>query len=97
MVEGFFDCIAVWQAGIRRVVALMGSSLSSAQEELLLNTVGRNGRINLFLDQDEGGREGTRKAIVRLVSSVYVRASMNLEEGLQPDLVTAERLRDRLH
>jgi DNA primase len=35
IVEGFFDCIKVHQAGLRCVVALMGCSLSIGQEELL--------------------------------------------------------------
>ncbi|HMP07201.1 MAG TPA: CHC2 zinc finger domain-containing protein, partial [Lacipirellulaceae bacterium] len=35
IVEGFFDVFRLWQLGHRRVVALMGSSLSVAQEALL--------------------------------------------------------------
>ena len=31
IVEGFFDCFALWQHGVRRVVALMGSSLSASR------------------------------------------------------------------
>jgi hypothetical protein len=33
--EGFFGCIWLWQHGIRRVVALMGSSLSPVQATLV--------------------------------------------------------------
>ena len=35
IVEGFFDCMRLWQLGLRRVVALMGCSISDAQEEIL--------------------------------------------------------------
>jgi len=35
VVEGFFDCMRLHQAGIPNVVALMGSSLSVEQEALL--------------------------------------------------------------
>src|SRR5262249_18316657 len=34
VVEGFFDCMKVHQAGWENVVALMGSSLSEAQEKV---------------------------------------------------------------
>ena len=36
VVEGFFDCLRVHQAGYRNVVALLGVSLSEVQEQLLL-------------------------------------------------------------
>jgi len=36
VVEGFFDCLKVHQAGLPCVVALMGCSLSEHQETLLL-------------------------------------------------------------
>lgn len=36
IVEGFFDAIWLWQNGARKVVALMGSSLSTPQEELVI-------------------------------------------------------------
>ena len=40
VVEGFFDCMRLHQAGIPNVVALMGSSLSEEQEALLVAAVG---------------------------------------------------------
>ena len=36
VVEGFFDCLRVHQAGYRNVVAWLGVSLSEVQEQLLL-------------------------------------------------------------
>jgi DNA primase len=36
MVEGFFDCMKVWQSLHPFVVALMGSSLSEHQEQLMI-------------------------------------------------------------
>ena len=41
VVEGFFDCLRVHQAGFRNVVALMGASLSEVQEKLLLERFAR--------------------------------------------------------
>src|SRR6266545_5787205 len=47
VVEGFFDCMKVHQAGYPFVVALMGCSLTKAQEELL---VSHTGMVLLMLD-----------------------------------------------
>jgi DNA primase len=40
VVEGFFGCLRVWQAGHHRVVALMGSMLSPAQEQRIVELAG---------------------------------------------------------
>ena len=53
VVEGFFGCMNVWQAGHRRVVALMGSMLSRAQEELIVDAAGSGSKVILLLDEDE--------------------------------------------
>src|SRR6266545_2097618 len=47
VVEGFFDAMKVHQAGYPFVVALMGCSLTAAQEELLL---ANTGMVLLMLD-----------------------------------------------
>ena len=46
LVEGYFDCLRVHQAGFSWVVALMGSSLSAAQETALL---GHFDRVTVML------------------------------------------------
>jgi DNA primase len=73
VVEGFMSVFALWQQGRRNVVALMGCSLSEAQEQLLVETVGTRGRILLALDADDAGRKGMKDAADRLVSQVFVR------------------------
>jgi DNA primase len=55
LVEGYFDCMRVHQAGFPRVVALMGSTLSVAQESTLLR---HYDQIVLMLDGDAAGRAG---------------------------------------
>ena len=92
LVEGFFDCISVWQAGIRRVVALMGSLLSEAQAELLLEAAGQKGRITIFLDEDEAGRRGRQAALARLAPWTHVRLSGPPGEAPQPDQLDADTL-----
>jgi len=80
VVEGFFDCIQVSQAGFASV-ALMGCSMSSQQEELLVTNFKR---ICLLLDGDEAGRQATDELLVRLGKKTWVRATM-LADGEQPD------------
>ena len=50
VVEGFFDCLRVHQAGYHNVVALMGVSLSEMQQQVLLE---RFQQLVLMLDGDE--------------------------------------------
>jgi DNA primase len=73
VVEGFFTVCEFWQRGRRNVVALMGSSMSKEQEQLIVETVGPKGRVLLALDNDEAGRKGSEDAVNRLRSQVFVR------------------------
>ena len=87
VVEGFFDCVKVDQAGFRNVVALMGSSLSARQEELLHKC----SDVVLLLDGDDAGREGAKEIAARLVFSHFVRV-ISLKDGVQPDQLSAKEL-----
>lgn len=89
VVEGFFDCLRFYQAGVTNVVALMGCHLAEEQERLLLATTDR---ITLALDRDEAGRQGTQELLGRLVTKCYVRV---LEyPATQPDDCPEEQLRE---
>jgi len=92
IVEGFFGCMRIWQAGHRRVVALMGSMLSAAQEELIVRTAGPGGRVILLFDQDEAGRKGSVETGERLDRLLEVRTVALAGEGRQPDSLEPERL-----
>jgi DNA primase len=81
VVEGFFDCLKVHQAGFRSVVALMGSALSDRQRRLLRE---RFGKIILMLDGDGAGRRATVTIAARLADRCLVRA-IELAAGVQPD------------
>jgi DNA primase len=56
LVEGFFDCMKVTQAGFP-YIALMSSTMSRAREDLLAEHLGE---IMVMLDGDETGREATK-------------------------------------
>ena len=73
VVEGFFDTMDFWQRGRKNVVALMGSTMSPEQEQLIVKTVGPRGRILLAFDPDDAGRKGMQDVAARLVAQVFVR------------------------
>jgi len=92
VVEGFFDCIHLWQAGFRKVVALMGSTMSEQQEELLRRHTDRDSRIIVLMDEDDAGREGRENIVVRLARFAFVKAPVFEQEDTQPDHLSAEEL-----
>jgi len=82
VVEGFFDCFRIWQAGFKNVVGLMGSVLSQEQEELL---TGQAKMVTLMLDRDEAGRKAVQEILPRLARKLFVRVIELPSEGDQPD------------
>jgi len=92
VVEGFFGCMALHQLGCRKVVALMGSTLSAAQEQLLRTHTGRSSRAILLLDEDEAGRAGRGEIAARLSRFLFVKVHTLGEEGRQPDSMTPEEV-----
>ena len=89
VVEGFFDCMRVYQAGFPCVVALMGARLLPAQKALL---AGRFSQIVLMLDGDATGRAATRQIANHLAGSSSVTPVL-LPPGVQPDQMSAEEIR----
>jgi DNA primase len=64
LVEGFFDVAKLVESGCRNVGALMGAHISTEQIERLTWIRSQIGfhRIVLFLDRDEAGQKGVRRA-----------------------------------
>lgn len=89
VVEGFFDCMRVHQAGFCSVVALMGAALSQQQAGLL---AGRPVEIVLMLDGDPAGQAGACDAASRLARRRSVRHVI-LAPGRQPDQMSEEEIR----
>jgi DNA primase len=88
LVEGFFDCLKVHQAGMSGVVALMGCSLSLRQEELLCEHFQE---VTLFLDGDRAGRAASAVIAQRLVSRVSTRF-IETPAGAQPDQLGSDQI-----
>lgn len=88
VVEGFFDCIKLWQAGIRRVVSVMGSSVSDAQAAQIAKAATPQGRVIVLFDEDPAGRAGREQAVQKLAPLVFVKVISLITPGLQPDMLT---------
>jgi DNA primase len=94
LVEGFFDCMRLWQAGIHNVVGLMGSTLSPEQEALIVEAAGPCGTVTLLFDEDEAGRACRADALTRLSTHMYVKVIRLGTEGAQPDSFTDEEVKN---
>ena len=92
LVEGFFDCMKVWQSLNPFVVALMGSSLSAQQEQMLVRQFKK---VTLLLDGDDAGRGAAEEISRRLVRRVFVRI-VDVPDGKQPDSMITEELQTLL-
>ena len=92
VVEGYFDCMRVHQAGFSCVVALMGSSLSAAQESDLRRHFES---IVLMLDGDAAGRAATEAIADRLAGWRSVEV-IRVPDGSQPDQLSPSAIRQLL-
>jgi DNA primase len=88
VVEGFFDVLKVHQAGHPAVVALMGSSFSQRQSELLLSHFAR---VTLMLDGDETGRRAAVFIVQLLTPRVPVH-KVELPNRVQPDQLSSAEI-----
>jgi DNA primase len=93
VVEGFFDCLKVHQAGFPFVVAIMGSALSEQQLRILVHSFRR---IRLMLDGDAAGRRATAFIATRLAQHAPVEV-IQLPGATQPDQLTASEIRELLN
>jgi DNA primase len=89
LVEGFFDCLRVAQAGFENVVSLLGIELYERPAELLSE---RFRRVLLMLDGDVAGRQGRGQVVSRLRDRCEVDV-IELPEGAQPDQLPDDELR----
>lgn len=69
IVEGYFDVMSLYQAGIKNSVGLCGTALS--KEHLALFSRYDNLAINLLLDNDKAGIEATKKSIILLLQNAF--------------------------
>ena len=93
IVEGFFDAMKLHQHGCHKVVALMGSTLSSAQEELIRQHTSSHSHVIVMLDENEAGKAGREDIACRLSKFCFVRAYQFDKPDMEPEHLTAEEVR----
>lgn len=80
--EGFFDCIASYEAGIKNTVATMGTALTLDQAKLIKK---HTNHVIIAFDGDKAGIEATYKAI-EVFKQVKIRVDiLKLADKLDPD------------
>jgi len=92
IVEGFFDCMKLHQHGCRKVVALMGSTMSAAQEELIRKHTNGESHIIVMLDEDEAGSAGREDIACRLAKFCFVKVHAFDKPGTQPENLSADEV-----
>ncbi|MEI7534274.1 MAG: CHC2 zinc finger domain-containing protein [Verrucomicrobiae bacterium] len=92
IVEGFFDAMKLHQHGCHKVVALMGSTLSSAQEELIRQHTNSQSHVIVILDENEAGKAGREDIACRLSKFCFVRVYQFSQPDMEPEHLTAEEV-----
>jgi DNA primase len=88
VVEGYLDCISVFNAGMHNVIASSGTAFGEAQVKLL----GRYSKnIVVNFDPDTAGAAATERSLAMLVEEDFAIKVVQLEQGLDPDLFIRKR------
>jgi DNA primase len=88
LVEGQMDCISVYMAGIRNVLAISGTAFTETQVRLL----GRfTKRVIVNFDPDTAGATAAEKSIALLTEEDFDVKLVTLEGGLDPDRYVREK------
>jgi len=82
LVEGYFDCVLLWQHGVTHVVSPLGTALTLEQARLL----GRYAQhVVLAFDADAAGEAATLRGIDVLVANGFEVRVAQLPTGVDPD------------
>ena len=82
VVEGYFDTIALHQAGIRNVVATSGTALTSEQAKLLKRGASQ---VALTYDGDAAGQDAMMRSLGTLMAEGLEVEVVDLPAGHDPD------------
>jgi DNA primase len=82
IVEGYFDLVSLWNAGIGNVVASLGTALTREHLELLRRyTV----EVVALFDPDEAGRKALDRSLELFLAMNMRAKALVLPDGLDPD------------
>jgi len=82
LVEGYVDVIALHQAGIKNVVASMGTSLTPSQVRLIKRY---SDRVLIAYDQDKAGIAATLRSFDLLMNADLQVEIVNMPQGMDPE------------
>jgi len=82
VVEGYFDCLSLHQAGIENVVASCGTSLTQQQVAMMARYVPE---VVMNYDPDTAGQNAIRRSIDLLLAKGLRVRVLKLADGLDPD------------
>jgi DNA primase len=83
LVEGQMDCISVYAAGFKNVIASSGTAFTELQAKLL-GRFTKNVVVNF--DPDTAGAKATERTLGLLVEEEFTVKILTLEQGFDPDL-----------
>lgn len=84
VVEGYFDCALLWQAGVSYVVSPSGTAFTPEQAKLLARYTDR---VILAFDADAAGQAAALRGIDILVEAGFQVSVAQLPSGVDPDEV----------
>ena len=82
VVEGYFDCVLVWQFGIEQVVSPLGTAFTAEQARLLRRFTDH---VVLAFDADAAGEAATLRGIDVLIEAGFHIRVAQLPAGVDPD------------
>ena len=82
LVEGYFDLISLWNAGMTNVLASLGTALTAEQVELLRRYTGN---VAVLFDADEAGRKALQRSLQLFLSGGIQAKAVVLPEKYDPD------------
>jgi DNA primase len=82
VVEGYFDCLSLQQAGIENVVASCGTALTQQQVAIMARYVPE---VVMNYDPDAAGQNAMRRSIDLLLAKGLRIRILKLDGGLDPD------------
>lgn len=88
LVEGQMDCISVFNAGFRNVIASSGTAFTEPQARLLARF---SKKIVVNFDPDTAGAAAAERSLALLVSEDFEIRILTLEQGYDPDLFIRRR------
>lgn len=84
LVEGYMDFIRLYQAGVRNVVATLGTALTEAQVRQLRRYL-ETPKVVLNFDGDRAGQAAVRRSFELFLEQGFYVSVLHLPEGKDPD------------